>query len=251
MKIELKKISKVAIISSLIMSMWLYFGYDVSVINAQRVSKDISSLSDKIASKIVSGFIRVDSDRDGLSDVEEDVYGTHPYMKDTDRDGYSDTMEIKFGYDPTGAGRPDLSIHIPKINISAPITYPVSRAESDIQDAMDNGVAYYPGTGFPGQEGNAYLTGHSSNYFWSRGKYNKIFRELRQLEIGDTFSIVQTQSTGKKINYNYRIYEKRITENSDKSLFFADREGSVVTLVTSWPIGATKQRLMVRGILIK
>ncbi len=229
----------------------LLIQHSVATIQAKKYNIKLEKYSVPEQNIIKIDVTKIDSDRDGLTDIQEYRFGTHPYIADTDKDGYTDATEVRFGYDPTGAGRPDLSIHIGKINISAPITYPKSRYEQDIQDAMDEGVAYYPGTAFPGQVGNAYLTGHSSNYFWSKGRFNRVFRELRQLEIGDTFSIVQTQSTGHKVNYRYRIYEKRVAENDDSSLFYADREGSLVTLVTSWPIGSTKQRLMLRGELIK
>jgi len=42
----------------------------------------------------------VDSDGDGLTDAEEEHYGTDPYEKDTDGDGYTDYQEIMAGTDP-------------------------------------------------------------------------------------------------------------------------------------------------------
>ena len=48
-----------------------------------------------------------DSDQDGLSDAEEQLYGTNPHNKDTDEDGYSDGTEIKSGYDPLKAAPED------------------------------------------------------------------------------------------------------------------------------------------------
>lgn len=44
--------------------------------------------------------IFLDSDQDGLSNVEEKMYGTDPYNPDTDGDGYTDGAEVKSGYDP-------------------------------------------------------------------------------------------------------------------------------------------------------
>lgn len=41
-----------------------------------------------------------DSDGDGLTDAEEEFYGTDPYKIDTDGDGYSDYIEINVGTDP-------------------------------------------------------------------------------------------------------------------------------------------------------
>lgn len=42
----------------------------------------------------------LDSDKDGLTDAEEQLYATDANNADTDGDGYSDGVEIKSGYDP-------------------------------------------------------------------------------------------------------------------------------------------------------
>ncbi|MEA2088840.1 MAG: hypothetical protein U9O55_03320 [Patescibacteria group bacterium] len=42
----------------------------------------------------------LDSDKDGLTDEDEIIYGTDPNNSDTDGDGYSDGQEISHGYDP-------------------------------------------------------------------------------------------------------------------------------------------------------
>lgn len=44
--------------------------------------------------------IFLDSDQDGLSDQEENSYGTDPKDPDTDGDSYGDETEIKSGYNP-------------------------------------------------------------------------------------------------------------------------------------------------------
>lgn len=46
-----------------------------------------------------------DSDLDGLTDVEETLYGTEPQKADTDGDSYADGQEIINGYNPLGTGR--------------------------------------------------------------------------------------------------------------------------------------------------
>ncbi len=44
--------------------------------------------------------LAVDRDQDGLSNKEEELYGTNPDVRDTDGDGYSDGVEVESGYDP-------------------------------------------------------------------------------------------------------------------------------------------------------
>lgn len=41
-----------------------------------------------------------DADQDGLSNDEENLYGTDPSVRDSDDDGYSDGVEVGSGYDP-------------------------------------------------------------------------------------------------------------------------------------------------------
>lgn len=45
-----------------------------------------------------------DSDADGLSDEDEQQYGTDPKNLDSDSDGYTDWEEVEYGYNPMGAG---------------------------------------------------------------------------------------------------------------------------------------------------
>jgi hypothetical protein len=44
--------------------------------------------------------VSMDYDQDGLSNEEEELYGTDPDIRDTDGDGYSDRVEVESGYDP-------------------------------------------------------------------------------------------------------------------------------------------------------
>jgi len=46
-----------------------------------------------------------DTDNDGLTDVEEQIYGTKINQPDTDEDGYLDGDEVRNGFNPTGAGK--------------------------------------------------------------------------------------------------------------------------------------------------
>ncbi|MFA6391592.1 MAG: hypothetical protein WCW66_02435 [Patescibacteria group bacterium] len=46
-----------------------------------------------------------DTDRDSLTDAEEESFGTEPNKPDTDSDGYSDGIEVAGGYNPAGIGK--------------------------------------------------------------------------------------------------------------------------------------------------
>ena len=48
-----------------------------------------------------------DPDEDGLTNAEEEFYGTDPDNADTDGDGFSDSEEVRAGFDPLGEGKLD------------------------------------------------------------------------------------------------------------------------------------------------
>lgn len=51
----------------------------------------------------------LDSDNDGLTDIEEVIFGTAPSSADTDGDGYKDGVEVANGYSPNKAGNVKIS----------------------------------------------------------------------------------------------------------------------------------------------
>lgn len=66
----------------------------------QVVIKEKKEKVSKIASKPV-----VDTDKDGLSDLEEIVFKTSKDIKDTDGDGFNDLSEVLNKYNPSGNGK--------------------------------------------------------------------------------------------------------------------------------------------------
>src|SRR5947207_212743 len=48
----------------------------------------------------ISNPAAVDSDHDGLTDVQEQALGTDPHNPDTDGDGLIDGLELRLGHNP-------------------------------------------------------------------------------------------------------------------------------------------------------
>ena len=66
---------------------------------------ETATLAPTEAPKAVVATAGIDSDVDGLTDVEESLYGTNPDVKDTDGDGYSDGSEVIGLYSPLLKGK--------------------------------------------------------------------------------------------------------------------------------------------------
>jgi LPXTG-site transpeptidase (sortase) family protein len=149
-------------------------------------------------------------------------------------------------------GPPDDRLIIPKIALNVPIVHATDAAlrrgdfqtfERDIQDTLRFGVVHYPGTAEPGELGNVFLTGHSSNYPWIRSKYNAVFALLPELEVGDEYFLA---SEGRL--HRYRVTEIFEVSPRDVSVLEQPLDRRISTLMTCTPIGTTLRRLNVRGV---
>lgn len=114
--------------------------------------------------------------------------------------------------------------------------------ENQIQGALQDGVVHYPGTAEPGQNGNVFITGHSSYYAWDPGQFKDVFALLGQLEIGDEYYVYYDQK-----KFTYRIFEKLIVEPTDVSVLNQPTDKKISTLMTCYPVGTTRSRLVIKA----
>ena len=135
---------------------------------------------------------------------------------------------------------------IPKIGVNAPIIevdpkngYDFEKLETVFMDQLQNGVVHYPGTGTPGEAGNAFMFGHSSNYPWAKGDYNQVFAMLGDMEEGDEITVYYNQR-----QYTYTVREKTVIQPGDTQALKRDPDKKELSLMTCWPVGTTLHRLL-------
>ena len=131
---------------------------------------------------------------------------------------------------------------IPSLGITTPIQYVTSTKEAAFQVALRDGVVHYPGTALPGEYGNAYIFGHSSDYSWSKGTFKTVFALLPKIAKGA--SIIVTDKNGKV--FNYTAVSTRVVNPTDLSVL--DQQGKakrLLTVQTSYPIGTALRRFIV------
>ncbi len=136
------------------------------------------------------------------------------------------------------------AIIIPKISVDAPIVYTASTDNKVIMDDLQKGVVHYADTALPGHAGNTFLTGHSSYYWWSGGKFNQVFALLDKLRPGDVIYV-----NTKEGRYIYRVKESFVVNPSQTDVL-NPTETPTLTLMTCTPIGTNLRRLIVRAELV-
>lgn len=105
----------------------------------------------------------------------------------------------------------------------------------------------YPGTARPGEAGNAFIFGHSSNYPWVISEYNDVFALLNTLSTGDDIVVYYDQK-----KYTYRITDRAIVDPGDTKVLSArDPKKKEISLMTCWPVGTTLERYIIFGELVQ
>ncbi|MBI2034310.1 MAG: sortase [Candidatus Levybacteria bacterium] len=133
-------------------------------------------------------------------------------------------------------------IVIPKIGANAKIFPNVDPTdEKQFLPILKQGVAHAKGTVFPGMDGNIYLFAHSTDTWWSVGRYNAVFYLLKELSVGDDVVVFF-----KNKRYDYKVSESFIAEPSDVSFLINSQRGpQKLILQTCWPPGTAWKRLFI------
>lgn len=135
----------------------------------------------------------------------------------------------------------NFGIVIPKIGVNSKVIPNVDpNIPREFSLALKKGVAHAAGSALPSdEEGIIFIFGHSTDYPWNVSRYNAIFYQIKDLEIGDEINLFYQ---GKR--YFYKVTEKRIVGAKDTS-FLSNQSGKVLILQTCWPPGTTKERLLI------
>ena len=148
-------------------------------------------------------------------------------------------------YDYGDVSRP-VRIAISSIGVNADIIIPPASDNETLDEALTHGIVYYPGSGRFGENGNAFLFGHSSWLPIVRNKNFKVFNELTNVREGDLIFIYTTDQT-----YPYQVVSKRIAGDDEVWVDFADTDRSRLTLSSCNSFGSREQRVVVEAVLVE
>jgi hypothetical protein len=126
--------------------------------------------------------------------------------------------------------------------------------ESPIQQKLTQGVVHVAYTPLPGEIGNSYIIGHSSNYLGVQSEYNEVFRNLERAgNTGEVFTIFDHE--GRKLDF--RVFESfEVVETEvNRAYNQFDQSARIVTLQASIleEVNGVQQptrRWLIRGELI-
>lgn len=131
---------------------------------------------------------------------------------------------------------------IARLGLVAPLMVVGRADEALFQKALESGVVHYPGTASPGQVGNMFIFGHSSDYRYRAGTYKTVFARLPELEPGDR--IVVTDAA--QMSFTYVVTSNLVAPPTATQYLSQATDGQKrLTLQTSYPIGTALKRYLV------
>lgn len=189
------------------------------------------------ATHAISGYVEK---LGGMSKEEEDTLrgAAQEYNKKLEGgrfiDGASSDPEYQSLLNVTGDGMMGY-VEIKKLKVDLPIYHGTS------ESILQHSIGHLEGSSLPvgGTGSHAVLTGH-------RGLPSaKLFTDLDQMEVGDTFTVNILNET-----LTYEVDKISIVLPEDVTELLPDPEQDYITLVTCTPYAVNTHRLLVRGVRI-
>lgn len=136
---------------------------------------------------------------------------------------------------------PRLGKNIPLVDVEHDSDAKFGEMQDVFMEELKKWVVRYPGTARPGEVGNAFIFGHSSNYPWIKSEYNDVFALLDTLITGDEIIVYYGQH-----KYTYRVTDRATVKPGDtKVLASRDPNKKEISLMTCWPVGTALERYII------
>ncbi len=135
------------------------------------------------------------------------------------------------------------NIEISKLNVFAPIVFPATEDEKELEKSLDLGVVHFPSSALPGEVGQTIILGHSAPLGWPKIKYDWVFSRINELVPGDEISIIFNNK-----EYRYSVINTVFLERGEE---IPERDltnyKNVVVLISCWPPGKDARRIAVEA----
>jgi LPXTG-site transpeptidase (sortase) family protein len=141
---------------------------------------------------------------------------------------------------PAGA-----TISIPSLGIASPLIFPDTADMADLNKALNQGVAHYPYSPYPGERGNIFLFGHSSNRPVEKNPARTVFTTLNKIQPGADIEIETNVR-----RFQYRVTSVKILKPEQTEIYLAT-ENHKLTISTCWPVGDPTNRFVVEAEFVR
>jgi len=149
------------------------------------------------------------------------------------------------------------TLSIPDLDVEVPVLIPSMRywesrewnlLEKQMQVGLNYGAVAYPHSAEPGSKGSVIISGHSSppSERAASSDFGRIFSHVPELKPGDVITI-----SGEGQDKNYEIQSSVIVPPTATEILRQQEDESIMKIVTCYPIGTTKDRMVVTAKLME
>ncbi len=138
------------------------------------------------------------------------------------------------------------SLSIPSIGVNTAVVIGQSTDKNILEEDLDQGAVYYPGSVLPGQNGEIVILGHSAPPNWPHIKHDYIFSNIENLNPGDQI-ILNFNNT----QYTYTVTGKKVIQQGQDIDSPAAVNNNILMVVSCWPPGKNYQRMAITAELMK
>lgn len=131
-------------------------------------------------------------------------------------------------------------VSIPKIGVDSSIERPQSQDVSVLDQALNNGAVYYPGSGTI-NAGNMFIFGHSTGFSVVNNQAYKTFNDLNKLSKGDEIYI---ESEGK--TFVYKVSSLVLVDENEAYVDLS-KTNRMLTISTCNSFGKKQERWVVEA----
>lgn len=208
----------------------LFYPYISEFLFEHRIDSEIATYEDTLADVDTQMYDQMLEDAIAYNKAmtESQVQLTDPFLGPTDQIGdieYNNLLAI----DKTGIMG---YVEVPAISVYLPIYHGTETL------TLERGIGHLEGTSLPvgGESTHSVLTGHTGL------NKAKLFTDLTEVEVGDTFYIHVLGQT-----LAYQVYDISVVLPEDTSELMIYDNKDIVTLVTCTPYSVNTHRLLVHG----
>jgi len=147
--------------------------------------------------------------------------------------------------------RPWLTLSISSLDLRAQVYLPSARfwdtqrwdlLEEQMQLGLLQGATAYPHSVRPGERGTIFISGHSSppTKEAKKSAYGSLFAQLPSLQPGDAITL-----SNRNERIQYQVVSRKVVKAQDTEILLQQEDRNLLKLITCYPVGTTKDRLIV------
>lgn len=145
-----------------------------------------------------------------------------------------------------GGNEAPIRLVIANAGVDSVINNPTSSDIDYLDTELSKGPIHYPGSAYPGEQGNMFIFGHSTGFSVVHNPAYKVFNDIHTLAQGDSIQVYTVDYV-----YTYTVTDvKKVDKNDTWVNFNSAQNTNTITISTCDSFGKKTDRYVVQGLYV-